>query len=505
MSDPTSAPGNSLGFLQDLDGDRDGQFNAIGRNVVNAIFVLLRSAGMHDLNNDALVRPTQGMIDTVATFFKTFHEEASIQLVDGTFFVNKRLLRLDFSTFQNARYLRRIFEFLGVNELTFTQVLDRTTLHGFLVAFLKVVRERQGQINDYPLGSIRLRKVDVVNEDVGEASQEPRTQVLNIYASGLLMLRSFVNDLRRGKSPRHSRVKRLCLDLIDVEPRHHALLLALLHLENYKGNLFCHMLNTAVLAIVFGQRLGLTRNQLVDLGMAAFHHDLGWALVGTLDQKTEAEREDEGDAVLDLEGVQYSPQCTPEEMELLRTQVAQALVRMGGFNESVINRMIVAFECQIPEDAAAVGLYYQNNPASFMTHVVRMASFYDELTTGRAQRESLPPDQVMRRILDDGGRTFDPFLGKLFGNCIGAYPVGTMVEMDTAEVGLVVNLPTNPINFHRPQVKLLVDNVGRALGERGPIVDLNETFRGGSKYLRTIERTLPPGPFGLNVTRFFFG
>jgi hypothetical protein len=192
-------------------------------------------------------------------------------------------------------------------------------------------------------------------------------------------------------------------------------------------------------------------------------------------------------------------------MEDMRTKVAQALVRMGGFNESVINRMIVAFECQIPEDAAAVGLYYHNNPASFMTHVVRMASFYDELTTGRPHRPALPPDQVMRRILDDGGRTFDPFLGKLFGNCIGAYPVGTVVELDTAEIGLVVNLPTNPVNFHRPQVKVLVDNAGRPVGDRGAIVDLNETFRGGSKYLRTIERTQPPSLFSLSVTRFFFG
>lgn len=502
-SSPIQEPaqsGEGLGFLGELDEGRDGQFNVMGRNLVNALFVLLRSAGMHDLNNDALIRPTQAMIDAVGAFVVAYHEEASIQLVDGTFFVNKRLLRLDFSTFQNARYLRRIFEFLGVNELTFTQALDKTTLHGFLVAFLKVVRERQGQIQDYPLGSIRMRKVEVVNEDTGDAAPEARSHVLNIYATGLLMLRSFVNDLRRGRSPRHSRVKRLCLDLIDVEPRYHNLLLALLHLEQYKGNLFCHMLNTAVLSIVFGQRLGLTRNQLVDLGMAAFHHDLGWALVGTLEQ-----REGVGDAGLDLEGVQYSPKCTPEEMESLRTQVAQALVRLGGFNESVIQRMIVAFECQVPEDAPATGLYYLENSASFMTHVVRMASFYDELTTGRAHRQALPPDQVMRRILDDGGRTFDPFLGKLFGNCIGAYPVGTLVELDTSEIALVVNLPTNPVNFHRPQVKLLIDNVGRNLGDKGPIVDLNETFRGGSKYLRTIERTLPPTRFGLSVTRFFFG
>ena len=62
---------------------------------------------------------------------------------------------------------------------------------------------------------------------------------------------------------------------------------------------------------------------------------------------------------------------------------SRALVRLGGFNELVINRLIVAYECQIPDDAVAEGLYYGEIGASFMTHVVRMASTYDELTTSR--------------------------------------------------------------------------------------------------------------------------
>mgnify|MGYP003349086819 CR=1 FL=1 len=58
----------SLSFLGELDEGRDAQFNAMGRSLVNAIFVLIRSAGMHDLNNDALIRPTQTLIDAVAAF-----------------------------------------------------------------------------------------------------------------------------------------------------------------------------------------------------------------------------------------------------------------------------------------------------------------------------------------------------------------------------------------------------------------------------------------------------
>ena len=502
--------GAQLGFLSEIDDQKEGGVNSHGRALINGIFVLIRSAGMHDLNNDALVRPTNSLIEAVNGFMEAFHEEASVQLLDGAFFVNRRLIKLDFSTFQNARSLRRIFEFLSINEFTFTASTTKDALNAFLVAFLKVARERHGSITDFPLGTIRLRNVEIKEDQRGETTKDPRTLVLKSYATGLLMLRSFVNDLRKGKSPRHARVKRLCLELIDVEPRLHNLLLALLHLETYKGNLFCHMLNTAVLSIVFGRRLGLTRNQLVDLGMGAFHHDLGWAMVGALDGgagptgEGAAPAQPEGSA-LDMDGVAYSPQCTPAEMDDLRIRVSRALVRMGGFNESVINRLIVAFECQIPDDASADRLYYNNETASFMTHVVRIASFYDELTTTRAHRAAASPDTVMRRILDDGGQTFDPFLAKLFANCLGAYPIGTAVELDTGEKGLVVQLPTHPINFHRPVVKLLTDAAGRRLGNSGLMADLNETHRGGSKFIRTIERTLPAQQLNITVTKFFFG
>jgi HD-GYP domain-containing protein (c-di-GMP phosphodiesterase class II) len=490
----------TLDFLQSLDDNtRDSKFNQLSRDLVNNLFILMRSAAMHDLGNDAMNRPRSMLADTVNTFVDRYHEEASLQLVDGNFFVNKRLIRLDLGTFENSRYLTRIFEYLGINELTFFRRIEPTQLNDLLVAFLRVVRNREGKITDYPVECVRMRRLEMAAAQERGGEGDPRSNILTVYASGLLTLRAFVNDLRRGKTPRHSRIKRLCLDLIDVEPRHHNLLLALLHLEAYKGNLFAHLLNAAVLSIVFGSRLGLTRNQLVDLGMAAFHHDLGWALMGVLDVPPGTEIPE-----LTMEGIAAQEPGTPEETDALRVKVARALVRLGGFNESVINRLIVAWECQLPEDAAARGLYYGEVGAGFMTHVVRMASAYDDLTTSRPNRPALPHDQAMRRILDDGGRTFDVFLAKLFANCIGAYPVGTLVELDTSEIGLVVNLPSNPVNFHRPQVKILVDKLGQGVPD-GEIVDLNDTYRGGRRYVRTIERTVPAARYGLTVTRFFFG
>jgi HD-GYP domain-containing protein (c-di-GMP phosphodiesterase class II) len=499
MAEQPDALTGALDFLHGLDESED-RFDTLARQMTNNLFVLIRSAGMHDLENDAMNRPYDALVATVNELVQTYNEEVSLQIVDGNFFVNKRLVKLDFSSFQNARYLRRIFKYLEINQFLVTQEIRKDDLRGFLVAFLKVVRDGDGPIANFALNALRLRNISQTEayEEL-RSEDDPRAHILSVYASGLLMLRQFTNDLRKGRAPRHAKVKRLCLELIDAPPSKHNLLLALVHLEAYKGNLFCHMLNTAVLAIVFGTRLGLPRRQLLDMGMAAFHHDLGWALLGTLERGGEGD-----DEALTMQGINYIRDHSPAEMEELRIKVARSLVRMGGFNELIINRLIVAYECQIPEDAPAVGLYYAEIGASLMTHVVRMASTYDEMTTPREDRPALLPDQAMKRILDDGGRTYDEFLAKLFANCMGIYPVGTLVELDTTEVGLVVNLPKDPVNFHRPQVKLLVDRMGRPLAD-GDVVDLSDTYRGGGRYVRAVERALDSRRYGVSITKFFFG
>lgn len=490
--------GNALDVLQGLDEQADA-LNLLGQQLVNGLFALLRTASMHSLDNQAMERPFTHLKEVTGELRERMGTDVVLRMADGNFFVNKRLVKLDYGTFQNVKYLERIFAFLNINELTFLDELEDATIKAFTSAVLQILRAGHGYIEDLPLGEIRVRKMQVGEIDELRRDKDPRNRILGIYASGLLMLRQFVLDLRAGRTPRHARVKRLCLELVDVDPGQHNLLLALVHLEAYKGTLFSHMMNTAVLAIVFGHRLGLTRRQLADLGLAAFHHDLGWALLA--DHRLE-EGADQGMG-LRMEAINALRESAGDDLDEMRTRVAQSLVRLGGFNEMVINRLIVAFECQVPEDRPAEALYYTDIGPSFMSNVVRIASAYDELTAGIGGRPRLP-DQAMRHILDDGGAAYDPFLSKLFAHCLGAYPVGTMVELDTTEVGLVVNLPSNPINYHRPQVKILIDRNGRPQAD-GPVVDLDATFHGGDRYMRTIERTLDSRAYGVSITRFFFG
>ncbi|MEE2788700.1 MAG: hypothetical protein VX589_15285 [Myxococcota bacterium] len=488
---------NALDVLHKLDAGLDEKSAQQSRSLINALFVLMRSAAMHDLSNDALNRPFEAMRVSVSEFFEHSNDPVEIAMVDGNFFMNGRLIELDYSTYENIQHLKRVFKALSIDELKFNATPTNDDLMKFLRAFVEVLSEPTRRITTYDLDPIRpgVRHREEFAALFG--AEDPRHHVLGVYASGLLMLRHFVNDLRKGRAPRYSKIKRLCLQLIDLEPRYHNLLIVLIHLDGYKGNLFCHMLNTAILAISFGHRVGLNRGQLLDLGMAAFYHDLAWALLGTLDDQGETELN------LTIEGINRVRNKQGYESDELRVKVARALVRIGGFNDLIINRLIVAYETQIPTAAKPEGLYYGDIDASFMTHVIRMAATYDSLTTPMENRLPMRPDQAMKQIMDDGGRTFDPFLAKLFVNSLGYYPVGTLVELDSGELGLVVNLPSDPVGFDRPQVKILVDRSGRHTDE-GRVIDLNQKNRTGH-YARTVERTYDCRPFGVNLTNFFFG
>jgi HD-GYP domain-containing protein (c-di-GMP phosphodiesterase class II) len=445
----------ALDFLTQLSDGLDQESIELNRKVVNNLFVLLRSAAMHELDNDALERPLGQLSDVLTQIFSGGASKVEVALLDGNFFINGRLLQLDYSTFQNTRYLRRIFEHLGIAEMVFTASPSIRSLRRLLDAFVQVLRGDIDSIHAVDLTPIHVGDRSIENFEGIYGEGDPRHHVLGLYASGLLMLRQFVNDLRKKQAPRYPKIKRLCLQLIDVDARYHNLLIALTHLEGYKGNLFSHMLNTGILSIAFGKRIGLNRELLLDLGMTAFYHDLGWPLIGTLGDSSDALTS------LTIDGINKVRNSSDPKMDGLRVKVARALVRIGGFNELVISRLIVAYESQIPETRRPEGLYYGEIGANFMTHIIRMASRYDELTAGSETRTALRPDKAMEVILDDGGQVYDPFLAKLFVNGLGAYPVGTLVELDTGEVGLVVNLPADPVHFNRPQVKLLIDRAGQ--------------------------------------------
>jgi len=77
------------------------------------------------------------------------------------------------------------------------------------------------------------------------------------------------------------------------------------------------------------------------------------------------------------------------------------------------------------------------------------------------------------------------------------FPIGTLVLLDTKELGLVYG--SNTTFQDRPRVLVIIDSKGNRV--KGDVVDLTEKESSG-KYMRTIVKTMDPNKYRINLAEY---
>ena len=102
---------------------------------------------------------------------------------------------------------------------------------------------------------------------------------------------------------------------------------------------------------------------------------------------------------------------------------------------------------------------------------------------------------------DNPRRGMDPIILKAFINLTGIYPVGTLVVLDTFELGIVH--AANPLQemLSRPIVRIISDTQGNLM-HPGALADLADRTADGT-FVRTIIKTENPDRYGIRVGDYF--
>jgi len=244
-------------------------------------------------------------------------------------------------------------------------------------------------------------------------------------------------------------------------------ILALASCDDPGDYLASHLANMAVLSVALGNCLGLDRQALAGLGMAALFADLGMFFVPP--------------EILSKEGP-----LTAEEARTVRDHTIQGARRIlaGGPITGARSRCALAALCHHPEHAPA-----DLGDRDIFTSVIAVADAYDAMVSPRRHRAPRPPAEALAEILADPRR--DQGLARIFANLIGWYPPGVLVRLEGGEVCLVLSTP--PATFlDRPRVKPLLDAGGTPV-PAGAVHDLAERGPDG-RFLRTIAGRVDPGP-----------
>jgi hypothetical protein len=107
----------------------------------------------------------------------------------------------------------------------------------------------------------------------------------------------------------------------------------------------------------------------------------------------------------------------------------------------------------------------------------------------------------MLEMRDNPRRGMDPVIVKAFINLTGIYPVGTLVVLDTFELGVVH--AANPVQemLSRPIIRVISDPNGNLLSP-GDLYDLADRDADGT-FRRTIIKTENPERYGIRVGDYF--
>jgi len=218
--------------------------------------------------------------------------------------------------------------------------------------------------------------------------------------------------------------------------RHPDALVLLASLGNKDKSLVTHALSVCTLSLAFGRSLGFETDTLVDLGLGALLHDIGEIkipdqLLGNVVNASEEERALlEGHTVIG----------------------AMMLKKLGNLPDNVI-----AIVHDHHERADGSGYPDKLTGAAINVHtkIVSIVDTYDSILNGINGYESMSVDDALKSIYALRRDLFDELLVEKFIQCVGIYPLGSVVELRTGQIGIVVSSRPDARLF--PRIMLVLD------------------------------------------------
>ncbi len=252
----------------------------------------------------------------------------------------------------------------------------------------------------------------------------------------------------------------------------------LARLKQHDQYAYQHSLSAAIWAVALGRQLGLPRRDLRSLAIGCMLMDVGKLRVepGLL-QATRALSEDEADKM--REHVAHSVAIARES---------------GMMNQDVID--IVAHHHERFDGSG----YPQGLSGDEIPAVARIASIvdtYDAVTSNRSHAPAISPSNAIKMLYRSRNIEFQAELVEVFIQAVGIYPAGTIVELTSGEVGVVVSeYRTRRL---KPKLMMLLDARKYRL-PKPKLVDLSEVSNHPGQESLAITRSLEPGAHDIDLS-----
>jgi HD-GYP domain-containing protein (c-di-GMP phosphodiesterase class II) len=249
------------------------------------------------------------------------------------------------------------------------------------------------------------------------ADEFDRALAIRRQAAGLV--KTVMQDARMGRAVELDQVSPVVENITGSILRNAGALLGLSVIQSKDDYTFLHSVSVCTLLVAFCRARGLDAETIYQAGIGGLLHDTGKALIP--------------DAILNKPG-----RLTEEEFTIVRRHPQDGhdiLARTPGIGTIPLDITLHHHERR---DGAG---YPERQGGAAISELAQMAAIvdvYDAITADRCYHKGIPPAEALRKMYEWSSTQFEPALVQAFMRCVGIYPVGTLVLLESGRLGVVI-------------------------------------------------------------------
>ena len=473
----------------------DQQLAMLGFQLITQLNTLIKTSKIHGRANAALDKPVETMLTLIETL--AHDHPVTLWVQDDFLFLGESHLKV---TAQQMLVVSSVLDALTkwkIGGLTFSSSVSSKDIREFAHLFVtldpaaKSIDDFRHELKNLTVTGIELndpRHLNVKDDltDEGNPKARHKAQSKAAYGKASEAVGNLTQASREGKTLSFKQAKRAVQNIIDLMMQDESALLGLTTLRCHDQYTHNHSVNVSLLSLALANRAGYPKAELADLGLAALFHDMG-------------------KATIPLEVLNKPGEFSDEEWTMMRnhpTEGVLSLTQLRGITNIPARMVAASFEHHMNLDYSGYPKLKTPWKLSLTGRILTIADCYDAMTSSRVyRREPISPSKVLNIMFNKSGKSFDPTLLKLFVNCVGIVPIGSLVVLDTEEFAVVLQPPVNKADAERPVVKVIADSSGNPV-DNGSELDLTELDESGD-YRHSIIRLIDNIEHKFDTSRYF--
>lgn len=235
------------------------------------------------------------------------------------------------------------------------------------------------------------------------------------------LVKSVMQDARMGRAVQVEQVGAMVEAITDSILRNPGALVGLVRIKSVDEYTFLHSVAVCTLLVAFCRSRGMDDATTYQAGLGGLLHDTGKALVP--------------EHILNKPG-----RLTEEEFEIIRRHPRDGYDLLCKSPDIGPIPLDITLHHHERRDGSGYPDKQAEGRISELAQMAAIVDVYDALTSDRCYHKAMPAAEALRKIFEWSKFHFNPALVQEFIRCVGIYPVGTLVLLESGRLGVVTEL-----------------------------------------------------------------